>query len=60
MDATGIIFGVFPDGRGRVELRNPEPEPHPAIRRQQPEKSSSAWWIASNSAEMRTQLAPGR
>jgi RNA polymerase sigma factor (sigma-70 family) len=29
-DASLIIFGVFLNGRGRIELRNPQLEPHPA------------------------------
>ncbi|MGH3284795.1 MAG: bifunctional nuclease domain-containing protein, partial [Streptosporangiaceae bacterium] len=28
-DASLIIFGVFLDGRGQIELRNPQFEPHP-------------------------------
>jgi RNA polymerase sigma-70 factor (ECF subfamily) len=35
-DATSIIFGVFLNGRGQIELRNPELEPHPANQHQQP------------------------
>ena len=38
-DATSIIFGVFLAGRGQVELRNPELEPHPANQQQQPGKT---------------------
>jgi RNA polymerase sigma factor (sigma-70 family) len=34
-DANLIIFGVFLNGRGQIELRNPELEPHPA--NQQPQ-----------------------
>ena len=33
-DASLIIFGVFVNGRGQIELRNPELEPHPANRRE--------------------------
>ena len=29
-DANYIFFGVFLNGRGQIELRNPELEPHPA------------------------------
>jgi len=29
-DAISIIFGVFLNGRGQIELRNPELDPHPA------------------------------
>jgi hypothetical protein len=29
-DAISIIFGVFLNGRGQIELRNPEVDPHPA------------------------------
>jgi bifunctional DNase/RNase len=29
-DATIIIFGVFLNGRGQIELRNPQLDPHPA------------------------------
>jgi RNA polymerase sigma-70 factor (ECF subfamily) len=35
-DAGLIMFGVFLNGRGRIELRNPELEPHPADQQQQP------------------------
>ena len=38
-DANLIIFGVFLNGRGQIELRNPELEPHPANQQQQPGKS---------------------
>jgi hypothetical protein len=27
-DGTSIIFGVFLNGRGQIELRNPAREPH--------------------------------
>jgi hypothetical protein len=30
--ATSIIFGVFLNGRGQIELRNPQLDPHPANR----------------------------
>ncbi len=39
-DANRIIFGVFLTGRGQVELRNPELEPHPANPQQQPAQST--------------------
>ena len=29
-DAISIIFGVFLNGRGQIELRNPQLDPHPA------------------------------
>ncbi len=29
-DANLILFGVFLNGRGQVELRNPQLVPHPA------------------------------
>ena len=29
-DAINIIFGVFLNGRGQIELRNPQLDPHPA------------------------------
>ena len=32
-DANYIFFGVFLTGRGQIELRNPQLEPHPALRR---------------------------
>jgi RNA polymerase sigma-70 factor (ECF subfamily) len=35
-DASLIVFGVFLNGRGQIELRNPELESHPANRHQQP------------------------
>jgi DNA-directed RNA polymerase specialized sigma24 family protein len=38
-DAILIIFGVFLTGRGQIELRNPELQPHPANQQQQPGKS---------------------
>ena len=28
-DAISIIFGVFLNGRGQIELRNPQLDPHP-------------------------------
>ena len=37
-DANYIFFGVFLNGRGQIELRNPQLEPHPASQ-QQPGKS---------------------
>jgi hypothetical protein len=33
-DASLVIFGVFLNGRGQIELRNPQLEPHPASRRE--------------------------
>ena len=38
-DANYIFFGVFLNGRGQIELRNPELEPHPADQQQQPGNS---------------------
>jgi erythromycin esterase len=38
-DAINIIFGVFLNGRGQIELRNPELEPHAADPLQQPGES---------------------
>ena len=38
-DANYIFFGVFLNGRGQIELRNPQLEPHPASQQQQPGKS---------------------
>jgi hypothetical protein len=35
-DANYIFFGVFLNGRGQIELRNPELDPHPADQQQQP------------------------
>jgi len=29
-DAVSIIFGFFLNGRGQIELRNPQLDPHPA------------------------------
>jgi len=37
-DASLVVFGVFLNGRGQIELRNPQLEPHPASQ-QQPGKS---------------------
>ena len=41
-DANYIFFGVFLRGRGQIELRNPQLEPHPASQEQQPGKASNA------------------
>ena len=38
-DANYIFFGVFLNGRGQIELRNPQLEPNPASQQQQPGKS---------------------
>jgi hypothetical protein len=38
-DANLIIFGVYLNGPGQIELRNPQLEPHPADQQQQPGKS---------------------
>ena len=38
-DANYIFFGVFLTGRGQIELRNPELDPHPADQQQQPGNS---------------------
>jgi hypothetical protein len=38
-DANYIFFGVFLRGRGQIELRNLQLEPHPAIQLQQPGES---------------------
>src|SRR5580700_5572208 len=38
-DANYIFFGVFLNGRGQIELRNPQLTPHPANQQQQPGKS---------------------
>ena len=38
-DANYIFFGVFLNGRGQIELRNPQLDPHPARQQQQPGKS---------------------
>ena len=38
-DANYIFFGVFLNGRGQIELRNPQLEPHPESRQQQPGQS---------------------
>ncbi len=38
-DANYIFFGVFLNGRGQIELRNPQLDPHPANQQQQPGKS---------------------
>ena len=38
-DANYIFFGVFLNGRGQIELRNPQLEPHPASQEQQPRES---------------------
>ncbi len=38
-DANLIIFGVFLNGPGQIELRNPQLEQHPADQQQQPEKA---------------------
>jgi RNA polymerase sigma factor (sigma-70 family) len=38
-DANYIFFGVFLNGPGQIELRNPQLEPHPANQQQQPGES---------------------
>jgi RNA polymerase sigma-70 factor (ECF subfamily) len=38
-DANYIFFGVFLTGRGQIELRNPELQPHPADQQHQPGNS---------------------